>query len=92
MVIVLGLPMKTLGLNLSCSPGPVRVDEGSYANPSQIPCFNLEAGGVVIVLGLPMKTLGLDLSCSLGPVRVDEGPYVNPSQIPCFNLLLQILS
>ena len=39
MVIVLGLP--TLGLNLSCSPGPVRVDEGSYANPSQIPCFNL---------------------------------------------------
>ena len=40
-MVVLGLPMKTLDLGLSWSPGPVHVDEGPYANPSKIPCFNL---------------------------------------------------
>ena len=40
-VFALGLPMKTLGSDLSCIPDPVRVGEWPHANPSQIPCFNL---------------------------------------------------
>ena len=40
-VFALGLPMKTLGLDLSCNPSPVCVGEGPCANPSQISCFNL---------------------------------------------------
>ena len=37
----LGLPMMSLDLGLSWSPGPVRVDGKPYANPSKISCFNL---------------------------------------------------